>query len=156
MLKELWFLLAFLLVFFGTLFFYSSADADGRDVYGDRLRMSTVQVDFSVVPGHGDGVTESTLESMIAEHGEVDRYELWCIFVDGSAIMEHVATLNDTSVREWVLEPTLLPIGVELHYYLKMFYADGHMASSESSYDFGVTKPPSIETISKDVIESVL
>ncbi len=154
MLRGLWFLLAFLFVFFGILFLYDCAKADGRDTYSARLRMSTVKVTFSVVNGHGDGITDSTLEGMIAEHGPVDRVELWCIFVSGSATMEYVATLDNADERVWTLEPMLLPIGIDLPYYLKMFYADGHMTPSESAYNFAVTKPPDIQLITRDAPET--
>ncbi len=149
MLRELWFILAFLLVFFGTLCWYLPAEADGRDSYGDRLRPSTIEIEFSIIDNAYDGPI-NTLEEMIAVHGPIDRIELWCIFVRGSAIMEYVATLDTTSsYGVWVLSSESLPIGIDLGYYLKLFYEDGHMSPSQSAYMFAVTKPPVIEKLNR-------
>ncbi len=146
MLKELWFLLAFLFVFFGTLCFYSPANADGRDDYGNRLVPSVLTIEFTIVDNEWEG-DFNTLTEMIAEHGPVSHIELWCIFRKGSAIMEYVATLDDPTLTTWVLESELLPIGINLGYYLKLYYEDGHMSPSESAHMFAVTKPPVIENL---------
>ncbi len=145
--RSLIFTLVFLLVFFSVLFYYIPADADGRDVYGDRLRSTVVEVEFAIEEGYGDGVTPSTIEETVAVHGPIIKYELWCIFVKGSATMEYVATLDDPSIRQWTISSILLPIGTNLGYYLKMFYEDGFMRPSESAYMFAVTKPPTIENL---------
>ena len=147
--NELIFILVFLFVFFGTLFYYLPAEADGRDKWGSRLRMSTVEVAFEIVDNDYDGPM-NTLEEMMAVHGPIERVELWCIFRPGSATMEYVATLNNTDLRTWELEPILLPIGIDLPYYLKMFYTDGHMSPSSSAYMFALTKPAVIENFRKE------
>ena len=114
-------------------FFSTSAFADGRDIHGDRLRDTIIEVEFSMIDND--------------DSNPVASYELWCIFVPGSATMEYVATLTDPSVRVWQLDTTLLPVGIELYYYIFAVYEDGRRTSSVSSYDFAVTVPPFIQNV---------
>ncbi len=107
---------------------------DGRDIYTDRLRSTTIEVAFAMEdpPDH-----------------TITHFELWCIFVEGSAIQEYVATLNDISVREWTIEDVLLPIGIKLPYYLFAILDDGSRRSSTNAYYFTLTKPPVIQRIDR-------
>jgi len=125
--------LVFFLVVGLLAFSCSDATADGRDMYGERLRDSTIVVEFSF-PEDVSGVV---------------GFELWCIFIPGSATMEYVATLNDPTERMWELAPTELPIGINLPYYMKVLYDNDNSTSSTNAYMFALTTPPVLENVIK-------
>ncbi len=134
LINALLFLLSFIIAGLLIFTFSTPAIADGRDMYGERLRESTVTVEFS-------------LDEQPITASPIVKFELWCIFVPGSAVQELVATLNDPTVRVWTLDPTDLPIGTDLPYYMKVIYEDNHVGWSESAYMFAVTKSPAINRV---------
>jgi len=109
--------------------FCSTVRADGRDIYLDRLVTKQIEVEFEMQQPSPDAP-------------QLVGFELWCIFVEGSATMELVATLNDPNIRIWQLDPIQLPVGIKLPYYIKAVYEDGSKTPSTNAYNFALTKPP--------------